>query len=291
MSIRYILSLKCFVITFTHNLIPPRITCHSHMSETVAVPPWRRSAKGSRQFAMAYMGSLGVTSKRSRELRKVLQKNCRIHSDCNFVGLSSHESRVKIFANDKGNDSGPYADATFCLMPGGDYPTRKAVVDSLLAGCIPVTFNPYTAILQWPWHWRSVENAKMATHFVRIDDMVQNPEREFERLVLLSKNTSFVSQKRKKIAQIGHRMQYSAPMGLFTGQVRVSASSPSASGSASIVNSIDSVFKNDMKRGGDGNGAYFASDAVNIVLKNILFRPESVQYASEFTFFDSSIPP
>ena len=34
-----------------------------------------------------------------------------------------------------------------------DFPTRKALVDSLLSGCIPVTFHEYTAIRQMKWHW------------------------------------------------------------------------------------------------------------------------------------------
>ncbi|XP_074270355.1 xyloglucan-specific galacturonosyltransferase 1-like [Silene latifolia] len=40
----------------------------------------------------------------------------------------------------------------FCLQPAGDSPTRKSLFDSLVAGCIPVLFNPLTAYYQYAWH-------------------------------------------------------------------------------------------------------------------------------------------
>ncbi|CAM6119200.1 unnamed protein product [Calypogeia fissa] len=40
----------------------------------------------------------------------------------------------------------------FCMQPPGDSPTRRSVFDSLVGGCIPVLFDPYTAYYQYPWH-------------------------------------------------------------------------------------------------------------------------------------------
>ncbi|KAL2621438.1 hypothetical protein R1flu_001643 [Riccia fluitans] len=40
----------------------------------------------------------------------------------------------------------------FCMQPPGDSPTRRSVFDSLIGGCIPVLFDPYTAYYQYPWH-------------------------------------------------------------------------------------------------------------------------------------------
>ena len=34
-----------------------------------------------------------------------------------------------------------YWDATFCLQPGGDTISRKAILDALLLGCVPVLFH------------------------------------------------------------------------------------------------------------------------------------------------------
>ncbi|KAL8106793.1 hypothetical protein AgCh_023531 [Apium graveolens] len=36
--------------------------------------------------------------------------------------------------------------------PPGDSPTRKSVFDSLISGCIPVFFDPFTAYYQYSWH-------------------------------------------------------------------------------------------------------------------------------------------
>ena len=45
-----------------------------------------------------------------------------------------------------------FTGSEFCLQPPGDSPTRKSVFDSLVAGCIPVLFDPFTAYYQYPWH-------------------------------------------------------------------------------------------------------------------------------------------
>ena len=37
-------------------------------------------------------------------------------------------------------------------FPTGDAVSRKAIVDSLVLGCIPVLFHRGQAE-QWPWHW------------------------------------------------------------------------------------------------------------------------------------------
>ncbi|KMT05297.1 hypothetical protein BVRB_7g174350 [Beta vulgaris subsp. vulgaris] len=45
-----------------------------------------------------------------------------------------------------------FMESEFCLQPDGDSPTRKSFFDSLVAGCIPVVFDPFTAHYQYPWH-------------------------------------------------------------------------------------------------------------------------------------------
>ncbi|KAG6526524.1 hypothetical protein ZIOFF_016514 [Zingiber officinale] len=47
---------------------------------------------------------------------------------------------------------GLFMESEFCLQPLGYSPTRKSVFDSLVAGCIPVIFNPFMAYYQYPWH-------------------------------------------------------------------------------------------------------------------------------------------
>ncbi|MCO5609810.1 hypothetical protein L7F22_064042 [Adiantum nelumboides] len=40
----------------------------------------------------------------------------------------------------------------FCMQPPGDSPTRRSLFDSLIAGCVPVLFDPFSAYFQYPWH-------------------------------------------------------------------------------------------------------------------------------------------
>ncbi|XP_062075948.1 xyloglucan-specific galacturonosyltransferase 1-like [Humulus lupulus] len=67
-------------------------------------------------------------------------QNCQF-LDCSSGGCSQPESVIELFV-----------ESEFCLQPPGDSPTRKSVFDSLVSGCIPVLFDPFTAFYQYPWH-------------------------------------------------------------------------------------------------------------------------------------------
>lgn len=80
-------------------------------------------------------------------IRSVLIKQCVSgDSHCRFLDCkagvcSMPETVIELFM-----------ESEFCLQPPGDSPTRKSVFDSLVAGCIPVLFDPFTAYYQYPWH-------------------------------------------------------------------------------------------------------------------------------------------
>ncbi|XP_022154050.1 probable xyloglucan galactosyltransferase GT19 [Momordica charantia] len=46
----------------------------------------------------------------------------------------------------------PMLQATFCLQPPGDTPTRMSTFDGILAGCIPVFFEDLSGKSQYKWH-------------------------------------------------------------------------------------------------------------------------------------------
>lgn len=46
----------------------------------------------------------------------------------------------------------PMLQASFCLQPPGDTPTRRSTFDGILAGCIPVFFEDLSAKKQYGWH-------------------------------------------------------------------------------------------------------------------------------------------
>lgn len=82
-------------------------------------------------------------------IRSILIEQCTAatnNGECRFLDCSSGacdqpESLINLFM-----------DSEFCLQPPGDSPTRKSVFDSLVSGCIPVIFDPFTAYYQYPWH-------------------------------------------------------------------------------------------------------------------------------------------
>ncbi|KAG6685057.1 hypothetical protein I3842_12G092700, partial [Carya illinoinensis] len=77
-----------------------------------------------------------------------------------------------------------FMESEFCLQPPGDSPTRKSVFDSLLSGCIPVFFCPFTAYYQYPWHL-SPDHGKYSV-FIDQEEVRQRKLNVAERLMKIS---------------------------------------------------------------------------------------------------------
>lgn len=102
-------------------------------------------SKSQRPHLISFAGA--PRPKMTENIRSILIEQCSSRPEaCKFLNCNSNvclspESTVKLFMKSE-----------FCLQPPGDSPTRKSVFDSLIAGCIPVLFNPFTAYYQYPWH-------------------------------------------------------------------------------------------------------------------------------------------
>jgi len=110
----------------------------------------------------------------------------------------------------------PYCHGRLCLMPGGDFPTRKAVLDAMLCGCVPVTFQRVTAQEQWPWHWVSKSGKSLAddaTIFINREEFIKSPSEQFASLLRLARNATFMEEKRLALQEIRSQMQYRLPNG------------------------------------------------------------------------------
>ncbi|KAL8150440.1 hypothetical protein V2J09_020248 [Rumex salicifolius] len=77
-----------------------------------------------------------------------------------------------------------FTDSEFCLQPVGDSPTRKSVFDSLVSGCIPVLFSPFTAYYQYPWHL-PLDRSKYSV-FVDQDEVRRRQVNVVDRLIAIS---------------------------------------------------------------------------------------------------------
>ena len=95
-----------------------------------------------------------------------------------------------------------YWGATFCLQPPGDSLNRKAIVDSMLLGCIPVLFHPGQALL-WPWHWGSWQRASSVL-------LPFNSSGSGALAALESIPIAKVETMRRTIAQQAHRVHWAA---------------------------------------------------------------------------------
>ncbi|XP_018444938.1 probable xyloglucan galactosyltransferase GT20 [Raphanus sativus] len=109
-------------------------------------------------------------------IRSTLIEQCTLFSDqCRFLNCSDGscdqpENVIKLFQ-----------DSEFCMQPPGDSPTRKSVFDSLISGCIPVIFDPYTAYYQYSWHLP--EDHKRYSVYVNQEDVKEKRVNVVEKLM------------------------------------------------------------------------------------------------------------
>lgn len=125
--------------------IPHPTYFHPHSDEDIM--SWQsKIITSSRKHLVSFAGAARPDA--PENIRSILIKQCTSVEiqkcqflDCSSRGCSQPESVIELFM-----------ESEFCLQPPGDSPTRKSVFDSLVSGCIPVMFDPFTAYYQYPWH-------------------------------------------------------------------------------------------------------------------------------------------
>lgn len=203
------------------------------------------SSEQQRWYALSFVGSVKVTAKKQQLLRSAIIAECTKrmtqegnNNDCFVKELTSHDSNSKWYSdakniNDKSSDNindiynisstllstrtiekhlvGSYdiyyKSSRFCLMPGGDFPTRKGLLDAMLSGCIPVTFELAAGIKQWTHHWGSQERAQQCVVNFPREEFMKDVPAAFDKLVAMSKNATLVHCALQCIASVGYRMQ------------------------------------------------------------------------------------
>ena len=209
-------------------------------AERAAVTSEYGSRGGSRPVLVAYLGTEKVTAARQTELRTAIRVECRRRRtkvrgqavdgvrDCVAAALPIHDSHALLNAT-QGHDVSLYARSRLCLMPGGDFPTRKGFFDALLSGCVPVIFQESSGISQWAWHWLPREDvaadasspaevqraasevASACTILVSRRAFMLDASRGLDQLVAMALDPALLAAKRRCLARVAVRMQYSAP--------------------------------------------------------------------------------
>ncbi|XP_071696694.1 xyloglucan-specific galacturonosyltransferase 1-like [Rutidosis leptorrhynchoides] len=120
---------------------------HFHPQSDDDIRSWQRTIISSnRRNLVSFAGAARPGSQDN--IRSILIDQCisTTKETCKFFDCKSG------LCDEPKSLIGLFTESEFCLQPPGDSPTRKSVFDSLVAGCIPVVFDPFTAYYQYPWH-------------------------------------------------------------------------------------------------------------------------------------------
>ena len=222
-----------FLIDRTYIHIPYTSTWHYYegSSDRLIVENSRNSVKSSssstwswdfdvhmrRENLMTFVGIVKKMTRSATELRRTLLKQCKSGNEKR--GLEKNENYDAFCAlrvldknawKDFGNEADIYKQTTFCLLPTGDIPSRKAVFDMLLAGCIPVVFD-HRQIDIYRWHLTD-EEIKNIHVLVDIKDVISKDKQTIDVPELIASiKWPRVIEMRQTIKQVAWKLQYSLP--------------------------------------------------------------------------------
>lgn len=176
---------------------------------------WSRAFRGNfpwmttyRPLVASYIGSEKSFYGPSRRLRGSIAHYCGLHPDtCAHQSYGLNGTRFS-FKVDNYNPLHLSQHSIFCFQPTGDLMTRKGLFDSILQGCIPVTFDLLTATVMYTWHWEekfwqdvSVEFTFHPTAFRYFDPV--------EYLMkMVKENATLIEHKQRLIREKVFELQY-----------------------------------------------------------------------------------
>ncbi|XP_074357726.1 putative xyloglucan galactosyltransferase GT19 [Apium graveolens] len=168
-----------------------------------------RVRRSRRNTLMLFAGGGGISNnpnvRRSIRLECENSTNWRNESDeysrfCEFVDCSNG-----ICEHDPIKFMKPMLQASFCLQPPGDTPTRRSTFDAILAGCIPVFFEEMSAKAQYVWHLPEDEYEEFSV-FIPKEDVVFKGVKILD--VLTSIPRARVRRMREKVIEMLPRVIY-----------------------------------------------------------------------------------
>ncbi|KAJ8764188.1 hypothetical protein K2173_005368 [Erythroxylum novogranatense] len=133
-----------------------------HPPSLALLESWIKRVKASRRTTlMLFAGGGGIAAQPNirRSIRNECENSTNDHGGlvtnrgyqyskvCDIVDCSNG-----ICEHDPIRYMRPMLQATFCLQPPGDTPTRRSTFDAIIAGCIPVFFEEQAATSQYDWH-------------------------------------------------------------------------------------------------------------------------------------------
>jgi xyloglucan galactosyltransferase MUR3 len=180
--------------------IPVPYASSFHYHDAMGVVPWIMPKK---TILITYVGGWKTDVASSANLRHIIVNNCQHSKNCVAKRLVHQDNVLKKYKYHE------YRYSTFCLQPPGDDPSRKGVMDSILCGCIPVTFHPDTLLAALPLHLSEAEAREISVYIP--EHVAQNTSTFNIVSFLESIPQTEIAKKQLKISSIAFRLQYSAP--------------------------------------------------------------------------------
>lgn len=181
-----------------------------HPSNLAFFESWvNRLRRSRRTTLMLFAGGGGISA--NPTVRRSIRLECE-----NVTGMSANGTGYEklcefvdcsngVCQHDPIRFMKPMLQASFCLQPPGDTPTRRSAFDGILAGCIPVFFEDLSAKKQYGWHLPEEKYEEFSV-FIRKEDVV------YKGLSILDVLTSIpraqVRRMREKVLEMMPRVMY-----------------------------------------------------------------------------------
>ena len=122
-----------------------------HPRSTEEVASWQAHVASRRRHRLLTI----VAGERPQ--RQAIFRSCTMHAECHLFNLNRRRlTPSQVYSI--------YLESTYCLMPLGDAPTRKATTDALVCGCIPVVFADNADGVAYPWYFDVADAALVVRH-------------------------------------------------------------------------------------------------------------------------------
>ncbi|XP_023539207.1 probable xyloglucan galactosyltransferase GT19 [Cucurbita pepo subsp. pepo] len=138
-----------------------------HPPNLAFLESWLQRVKRSKRTTlMLFAGGGGIST--TPNIRRSIRDECKNSTDGDYTSNSGSgrnrdgspysnlcevvDCSNGICEHDPVRYLRPMLQATFCLQPPGDTPTRRSTFDGILAGCIPVFFEDLSGKSQYKWH-------------------------------------------------------------------------------------------------------------------------------------------
>ncbi|CAM9340148.1 unnamed protein product, partial [Ectocarpus fasciculatus] len=187
-----------------HHFVSLPFPSSFHFHDALRTIPWTAGPAADRPIFSVYAGSVQTLTPDHTKVRRAVVEQCQKYSRCTHLDLghTSTDSRVMTAVS-------TYKKSIFCLCPPGDDPARKALMDMILMGCIPVLMHHSSLHNQYPYHL----NESIAQE---ISVFIPGVSVRFNSLniftdVLQKISADVISRKQRAIERIAHRLQYAVP--------------------------------------------------------------------------------